>query len=319
MFEGDLTVRAHASHGDLSGIADTFNATVAKLQALVTDVKTSTTEIDEALGNNEGTALKLSQLTKQQSQEAIQTLETIQRVSASISGLVTQAKQAATVAHQITDKSQQSQRAIDQVSNKIQGLNQTSYQALHKIGELNRSAQNVVEMEATLATEMQTLSERANQSISQWTNQGRLEDEQNHQLTQLAIEMASIAKRSMTEAKLIDTFLNSVRTTTQQMSGAIDNINREIDTGTQTVLNSQQGLTDLLSAAKQFERLAQTVYQATQEQSAVSQTASELVSQMVSLSEQTTEFSVAITQSLQTTTETAHRLRASVDLFKVNS
>ena len=80
MFEGDLTVRAHASHGDLSGIADTFNATVAKLQALVTDVKTSTTEIDEALGNNEGTALKLSQLTKQQSQEAIQTLETIQRV-----------------------------------------------------------------------------------------------------------------------------------------------------------------------------------------------------------------------------------------------
>ncbi len=322
VFQGDLTVRASVSHGDLKTVADVFNMTVAKLEELVDQVKGSTAEIDDFLSQNERSALQLARLTLQQSQDAVQTLEKIQAVAHSMDSVVTQAHDAAGSAHQVGDRAQAGKAAIDQAATKIQALSDISSDAISQIDHLSRASNNVsymVEMTAGIAADMQKLASQTADSVAVWAARGEIEAAQQASLARTIQEMDKLAERSDSEAMLIDTFLNAVGKTAQQVTKAIERINQEVAHSNQTMQASQASLNEVLTAAEQYEQLARSVSEATQAQSHVSQTASELVATIVGLSEQTSQFSQEIARSLQNTATTAHELRSSVEFFKVKS
>ncbi|MEM8503102.1 MAG: HAMP domain-containing protein [Cyanobacteria bacterium P01_D01_bin.1] len=322
VFQGDLTVRAGADKGDLKTVADVFNTTVTKLEELVTKVKDSSTEIDDILIQNEQSAEQLVQLTQQQRQEAAQTLETMQTVSQSVDDVVSQAQAAASSAERVSDRAQSSKVAIDQVSKKIHGLNSTSNSAINKIHQLTRSSKNVsymVAMISSIATDIQTLAQQTDSTIESWSAKGELDPSQQQMLTKTTADMTKLAEQSLAEATLIETFLNSVGQTTQQVAESIEQINQDIIDGNQAMQISQTNLSEVLLIAEQFEQLAQTVADAAKGQSHVSHQASELVAAIVNLSEQTSRFSAEMARSLQNTATTAHDLRSSVDFFKVHA
>ncbi|MEL6856303.1 MAG: hypothetical protein AAFO83_14520, partial [Cyanobacteria bacterium J06607_13] len=63
---------------------------------------------------------------------------------------------------------------------------------------------------------------------------------------------------------------------------------------------------------------AQSVTQATEQQSQASQTAVALVTDVVNLSEQTSDFSQAMARSLQDNSQTAQKLRELISTFSVS-
>jgi methyl-accepting chemotaxis protein PixJ len=314
--QGDLTVRAQVSKGKLKTIASVFNATIAKLEELVTQIQQSTHQVDTVFAQNEQAATALTKVAHQQTQQAIRTLETVSTAYESMDSVVDIANEASKSARQVAEKAEAGEVAIQQTSEKIQALNNTANSAVIQIGQLVRSAHNVSYMTAMIseiAAEMKLIaSQNASKEAGEKDSEGDLER---------ARAMAAIAKlseRAVSEASIIDAFLTSAQRTSEQIAQAMAQLNEQVKDSNQSVLNSQQNLSEVLAIAKQFERVAQSVSLAAQTQPQVTQTAAELLESAASLSAQTSQVSEEMAESLQKAIETSRQLQHSVSVFKVS-
>ncbi|MGB7247533.1 MAG: GAF domain-containing protein [Phormidesmis sp.] len=322
VFHGDLTVRARVDEGELKAVADVFNLTITKLEALVAQVKHSTHQIDSFFTETEQIAQQLSDTSSQQVQAANRTFKTIRVTSLSIASIASRAQDAAEIAHQVSDKAQVSETASAQALAKIQALEQTSTDAVSTIERLLRPAHNVSYMSAMLteiAAEMKECSEQAIQAIEQTSSENGRSPSDHHKLKQKISEIAKLSEKAISEVSLIETFLDSVPQTTRQVVEAMTQVNQQMASSHQTVHRSQQATSEALAISRQFEQSARFISQATQEQSQASQSATSLVEAAADLAMQTSSFSQEMARSLQRTLTTAHELRSSVDFFNVEA
>ena len=58
---GDLTVRADVIEGEIGTVADFFNSIVESLREIVTEVKTSASEVNDSLGSNSNAISRLAE------------------------------------------------------------------------------------------------------------------------------------------------------------------------------------------------------------------------------------------------------------------
>jgi methyl-accepting chemotaxis protein len=314
--QGDLTVRAQVSEGKLKTVASVFNATIAKLEELVTQIQQSTHQVDTVFAQNEQAATELTEVAYQQTQQAMRTLETVNAAYESMDSVVDIANEASKSARQVAEKAEAGEIAIQQTSEKIQALNHTASSAVTQIGQLVRSAHNVSYMTAMIseiAAEMKLIaSQNAGEEAGEKSSAGDSE---------MARAMAAIAKlseRAVSEASIIDAFLTSAQRTSEQIAQAMAQLNEQVADSNQSVLSSQQNLSEVLAIAKQFERVAQSVSLAAQTQPQVAQTAAELMESAASLSAKTSQVSEEMAESLQKAIETTRQLQHSVSVFKVS-
>jgi methyl-accepting chemotaxis protein PixJ len=314
--QGDLTVRAQVSEGKLKSVASVFNATIGKLEELVTQIQQSTHQVDTVFDQNEQAATALTEVAHQQTQQAMRTLETVHAAYESMNSVVDIANEASKSARQVAEKAEAGEVAIQQTSEKIQALNNTANSAVIQIGQLVRSAHNVSYMTAMIseiAAEMKLI---ASQNAGA---EGHREESSAEAETSRAMgAIAKLSERAVSEASIIDTFLTSAQRTSEQIAQAMAQLNEQVTDSNQSMLNSQQNLSEVLAIAKQFERVAQSVSLAAQTQPQVTQTATELLESAASLSATTSQVSEEMAESLQKAIETTRQLQHSVSVFKVS-
>ncbi|MEO1683611.1 MAG: GAF domain-containing protein [Cyanobacteria bacterium J06631_12] len=321
VFQGDLTVRARLNQGELKTVAEVFNLTVAKLESLVTQVKQSTDQVNSFFSNHEKTALQLTEISQQQAQESLQTLETMRSVTSMMHSVVNNAQQAAQAAHKMAATAAAGQQTMVQTATSLQTLDTTTVRATNQISQLIRSAHNVsymTTMMSDIAVEMQQLSAQATRDVEALAGTAALPADRQQPLADTTAALSKLSKKAVSESRLIDTFLNSVQQNTAHIIEALNQINQQVIESSQAVDSTQQNLDDVFALSHQFEALAQSVTQVTEQQSLASQTAVVLVTDVVNLSEQTADFSQAMARSLQANTQTAEQLREFVSTFRVS-
>ncbi|MEM8896241.1 MAG: GAF domain-containing protein, partial [Bacteroidota bacterium] len=74
---GDLTVRADVIDGEIGTVADFFNSIVESLREIVTQVKTSASQVNNSLGSNSSAIDKLAEDAKIQAGEINRTLDAV--------------------------------------------------------------------------------------------------------------------------------------------------------------------------------------------------------------------------------------------------
>jgi methyl-accepting chemotaxis protein PixJ len=327
---GDLTVRAQVSESKLKTVVSVFNATVAKLEELVTQIQRSTRQVETVFAHNEQAAVELTDVARQQRQEAAKTMESLQAVYDTMDSVVDMAQEASQGARQVAEKAEAGAAAIGQTSDKIQLLNQSATIAVKRIEQLVRSVQNVSYMTAMIsdiAAEMQLLagknlyadgqaeglSEKMSAAMSAEMS------ERDREISRSMAKMAQLSERAVSEAGIIDSFLNSTQQISEQIAQAMAQINQQVNDSNQSVVSSQQNLSEVLAISRQFEQVAQSVSEAARTQPQVTQGAANLIKAAVNLSEQTTQVSEEMAESLQQAIGSTRTLQNSVSVFKVSS
>lgn len=311
--QGNLTVRAEVTEGEIGTVADFFNAVIESLGEIVTQVKRTTTQVNAALGENEGAIRQLSFVSNQQAEEATRTLDSIEQMSHSIQQVADSACQAAAVTRIASVTAQESGEVMDRTVETILNLQETVAETAKKLERLGSSSQQifqVVSLIKEIALQTNLLAINAGLEATRAGEEGK-------GFAIVAKEIGDLAAHSANATKDIEEIVAVIQAETKQVFEAMQQSVIQVVEGTHMVEVTKQSLGRILEVSHQIDQLVESISIAAGTQAKTSQVVTNLMKQMAKVSAETSQASHEISNSLQQTVVIAHQLQASVEVFKV--
>lgn len=310
---GDLTVKATVTAGEIGTIAEFFNTIIESLRQLVTQVKKAAGQVNISVGENAGAIRELADEALKQAQEINRTLDSVEQMTLSIQAVATSANQAAEVARTAFTTAEAGGVAMDRTVDSIVNLRDTVTEAATQVKLLGASTQQiskVVSLINQIALQTNVLAINASIEASRAGEAGR-------GFTVVAEEIGQLASKSAAATKEIEQIVESIQQETSKVVRAMELGNNQVNEGANFVENSKQSLGRILEESHQIYQLVQSISTATVSQAQTAQAVTNLMKEIATASEGTSEYSRQISNSLQRTVETAQQLQVSVGTFKV--
>jgi PAS domain S-box-containing protein len=312
--EGDLTVRANVSEGEMGTVADFFNAIIESLRAIVTQVKGTTGEVNIALGENGESLQQLAKDSQQQSEEITRTLDSVQKMTLSIQEVASSARQAAEVSRIASAKAEVGEEAMERTVKGILTLQTTVGETAKKVQRLGESSQQISKVAALInriAIQTNLLAINAGVEAARAGEEGQ-------GFAVVAKEVGALAARSASATKEIERIIESVRLEISEAIEFMGLSSAQAAEGSLLIEESKRSLGEILEVSRQIDQLAQVISTATVSQAETSQSVNTLMQDLALGSSRTSDASRQVSGSLQQTVQAAKLLQESVEAFKVD-
>lgn len=312
--DGDLTVRANVTAGEIGTVADFFNAIVESLRQIVTKVKQSAEQVNASLGESESSVQVLADEALRQADEVTQTLASVEEMTNSIKQVADSARQAAIVAGSASATAETSGQAMDLTVQNILKLRDIIGETSKKVKRLGESSQQISKVVSLInQIAMQTNLLAINAGI-----EAARAGEEGQGFAVVAEEVGELAARSADATQEIERIVETIQRETVEVVEAMEQSTTEVVAGTHLVEDAKQNLSRIVEVSRQIDQLVQSISTATVSQVEVSDTVSRLMQDIAKVSERTSTSSRQISGSLRQTVEVAQALQASVGTFKTS-
>lgn len=312
--DGDLTVRASLTSLEMSTVADLFNAIIDSLRDIAVQVKESSTQVSSSLGANEQSMQRLAEQAIAEAEETRKTLGSVEQMSHSIEEVAANANQAAVLADNAYQETQEGSQAMDATVNSILSLRTTVGETVKKMKRLGESSQKisqVVSLIEEIALKTNLLAINASVEASRAGEQGQ-------GFTVVAEQVGSLAEQSAAATKEIAKIVAAIQAETQEVTEAMELGTAQVVDTTRLVESTKQCLGQVLERSRSINELMQRISQSTVSQADTSRIVTDLMQQIAQQSEARLTSSQDISQSMQTTAQVAKQLESTVEQFKVN-
>jgi methyl-accepting chemotaxis protein PixJ len=312
--KGDLTVRAEVTAGQIGTIADFFNSIVENLRDIVTQVKQTASQVNQAIGADEAAINQLAAETLTQVSEINRTLDAVDKMTDFMKSVAENAQKAAIIANNAAQSALRSGAAMDLTVENILGLRETvgdTAQKVKRLGESSQQISRVVSLINQIATQTNLLA--INASI-----EAARAGEEAQGFVVIAEEVGELAIRSAAATQEIEEIIANIHRETNEVVQAMEIGTSQVMSGTEIVAEAKQSLQEILDVSQQIDFLVQSISHATASQLQTSQAVSELIQDIAAISQRTSNSSSEVSQSLHETVEISQQLQASVETFKVN-
>jgi twitching motility protein PilJ len=310
---GDLTVRAQITAGEVGIVADVFNSIVESLRDIVGQVKQAATQVNESVGTNEGSIRELADEALKQATQISQTLNSVQEMTNTIQEVANNAKTAAEVARTASTTAEMGGEAMEQTVSSIVQLRETVAETAKKVKRLGESSQQIskaVSLINQIALQTNLLAINASIEAARAGEEGR-------GFAVVAEEVGQLAAQSATATKEIEQIVEAIQQETADVVEAMEVGTAQVVQGTRLVEKTKQSLGKIVEVSRQIDQLLQSISQATVSQANTSKTVTKLMQEIAKVSERTSDSSRQVSGSLQETVEVAKQLQESVGTFKV--
>lgn len=310
---GNLTVRAEVTLGEIGTVADFFNSTVESLRDIVTKVKASAIQVNNAIGVNSEAIRLLAEEAKTQAAETNFILDAVDEMNHSIQEVALSAKLAAGIANSAADGVNKSSQAMDLTVQSILHLREAVGETAYKVKSLGESTGQisyVVSLINQIALQTNLL------AINAGLEAQRVGEGQGFAL--VAQEVSELAARCAIATQDIEQIVDKIQRETSEVLVAMEIGTAQIAQGTQIVEDAKYSVSQIFEVSRQIDSLVQSISISTASQVQTSQTVSTLMKKIAALSQRTSVSSVQVSQSLQQTLEISHQLQKTVATFQVN-
>ncbi|MEH2055955.1 MAG: methyl-accepting chemotaxis protein [Nostoc sp.] len=311
---GDLTVRADVTAGEIGTVADFFNSIVESLRDIVTQVKQTATQVNTAIGSNEGAIRHLAEEALTQAAEINRTLDAVDQMTQSMQAVAESAKKAAFVANHAAHTATKSGHAMDLTVQNILSLRETVGETAKKVKRLGESSQQisrVVSLINQIAIQTNLLAINAGIEAARAGEEGQ-------GFAVVAEEVGELAVRSAAATQEIEEIVENIQRETSEVVQAMEIGTTQVLEGTRIVEEAKQSLSEILDVSRQIDSLVQSISTATASQVETSQSVSQLMKDIAAVSQRTSDSSRQVSESLQQTVEISQQLQQTVETFKVS-
>ena len=313
--DGNLTVRADVSAGEIGTVADFFNAIVESLRRVVTQVKRSTNQVNDSLGQNEAAIQLLAAEALQQAEQTTATLDSVEAMTVSIQQVAHQAKEAAAVARSASETATTGGEAMDLTVNNIMSLRQTVGQTAKKMKRLGESSQQITK--AVLL--INQISQQTNLLAINAGIEAARAGEDGQGFAAVAEEVGELATRSAAATEEIERIVEAIQRETSDVVEAIEQSTTQVVEGTRRVEDARTSLGQILTGSQRMDELARSISQATSSQVQTSTSVSVLMEEVAQLAKRTSASSKQVSEALNQTVMVAQELQAQVATFVVDA
>lgn len=311
---GNLTVRAEVTAGEIGTVADFFNSIIESLRQLATDVKTAASQVNVAVSDNQGAIQQLANQALQQAAAIAHSLDSLAQMTNSIQQVAASAHQAAEVTRTASLTAQVGGVAMNHTVDSILNLRQTVAAAASKVRQLSESSQQiskVVSLINQIAMQTNVLAINASIEASRAGEEGK-------GFALVAEEIGELASQSSVATKEIEQIVENIQRETVEVAHAMEIGTNQVVEGTNLVEDTKKNLKKIFDVSRQIDQLVQSISQATIAQAQTSQQVTQLIQEIALVSEQTADSARQVSGSLQETTAVAQQLQTSVGAFKVD-
>jgi methyl-accepting chemotaxis protein PixJ len=311
---GDLTVRADVTAGEIGTVADFFNSIVESLRDIVTQVKQTATQVNTAVGSNEGAIRHLAEEALTQAAEINRTLDTVDKMTQSMKAVAESAEKAAFIANHAAHTAAKSGHAMDLTVLNILSLRETVGETGKKVKRLGESSQQisrVVSLINQIAIQTNLLAINAGIEAARAGEEGQ-------GFAVVAEEVGELAVRSAAATQEIEQIVENIQRETSEVVQAMEIGTTQVVEGTLIVEEAKQSLSEILDVSRQIDSLVQSISTATASQVETSQSVSQLMKDIAGISQRTSDSSRQVSESLQQTVEISQQLQDTVETFKVS-
>ncbi|MEH2364648.1 methyl-accepting chemotaxis protein [Nostoc sp.] len=311
---GDLTVRADVTPGEIGTVADFFNSIVESLRDIVTQVKQAATQVNTAIGSNEGAIRDLAEEALIQAAEINRTLDAVDQMTQSMQAVAQSAEKAALIANHATHTATKSGHAMDLTVQNILSLRETVGETAKKVKRLGESSQQisrVVSLINQIAIQTNLLAINAGIEAARAGEEGQ-------GFAVVAEEVGELAVRSAAATEEIEQIVENIQRETSEVVQAMEIGTTQVVQGTQIVEEAKQSLSEILDVSRQIDSLVQSISTATASQVETSQSVSQLMKDIAAVSKRTSDSSRQVSESLQQTVEISQQLQETVETFKIS-
>ena len=311
---GDLTVRAEVTFGEIGIVADFFNSIVESLREIVTQVKLSATQVNQAIAGNSGAIDQLATEALEQAQEISHTLNSVEQMRLSIKEVAKSANIAAEVARNASETAETGGTTMDLTVEHILSLQQTLGETSKKVKRLGESSQQISRVVSLINQIAQQTKLLAINTGIEAVRAG----EAGQGFSVIAEEVATLASQCTTATIEIEGVVANIQFETTEVIKAMELGTAQVVQGTHLVRHTKQSLSQIINVCHQIDDLVQSISAATISQVETSTEVTNVMKEMVKVSEMTSNSSHQVSLSLQTTVDISHKLQASVGTFKVD-
>ncbi|MBN3898948.1 MAG: GAF domain-containing protein [Nostoc sp. NOS(2021)] len=311
---GDLTVRADVTAGEIGTVADFFNSIVESLRDIVTQVKQAATQVNTAIGSNEGAIRDLAEEALTQAAEINRTLDAVDQMTQSMQAVAESAEKAAFIANHAAHTATKSGHAMDLTVQNILSLRETVGETAKKVKRLGESSQQisrVVSLINQIAIQTNLLAINAGIEAARAGEEGQ-------GFAVVAEEVGELAIRSAAATQEIEHIVENIQRETSEVVQAMEIGTTQVVEGTRIVEEAKQSLSQILDVSRQIDSLVQSISTATASQVETSQSVSQLMKDIAAVSQRTSDSSRQVSESLQQTVEISQQLQETVETFKVS-
>jgi methyl-accepting chemotaxis protein PixJ len=313
--QGDLTVRANVSEGEMGTVADFFNAIIESLRGIVNQVKSTTAEVNTSLGKDEGSLRQLAEDSQKQADEITRTLDSVQKMALSIQEVASSARQAAQVARIASVRAEVGEEAMGRTVQGILNLRETIGDTAKKVERLGESSQQI----SKVATLINKIAIQTNLLAINAGVEAARAGEEGQGFAVVAKEVGALAARSASATKEIERIIESIRLEISEVIESMELSSTQAAEGTLLVEESKKSLGEILEVSRQIDELSQVISLATVSQAETSQSVNTLMQDIAQVSTRTSDASRQVSSSLQQTVQAAQQLQESVGAFKVEA
>ena len=312
--QGDLTVRADVTAGDIGTVADFFNSIVESLRDIVTQVKTSAIEVNQAIGDNSGAISELAEQALTQAHEITSTLDAVDEMTRSMQAVAQNAQEAAAIANTARSTATNSGKAMELTVQNILGLRETVGETAKKVKRLGESTQQISRVVALInQISMQTNLLAINAGI-----EAARAGEEGQGFAVVAEEVGELAARSAAATNEIEQIVENIQRETTDVVQAMEVGVSQVVEGTHIVEDAKLSLSQILEVSRQIDNLVQSISTTTNRGVETSQQVSVLMKEIAAVSQRTSSSSRQVSESLQQTVAISQQLQKSVGTFKVS-
>ncbi len=311
---GNLTVRAEISDGQIGIVADFFNAIIENLREVVTQVKQTTNEVNLSLSGDEKSIEELAQQSQQQAQQIQQVLTSVEEMAQSIQQISANAQAAAQAARDSSETAQVSGDAMDNTVNSIVKLRDTVGETTKKVKRLGESSQQiskVVSLINQIALQTNLLAINASIEAARAGEEGR-------GFAVVAEEVGQLAAQSAAATKEIEKIVETIQQETTAVVEAMEVGTAQVVEGTNLAESTKESLGKIVVVSRQIDELLQSISQTTVSQADTSKSVTQLMEEVAQVSQKNSDSSTKVSHSLQETAKIANQLQESVDTFKIS-
>ena len=312
--KGDLTIRAKVTEDEIGTVADSYNATIANLRKIVTQVQTAADQMSSTVVENQPLVEELSTGANQQTDEISGALQQIQQMGAAIRDVAANTEAAEAIVQKTTETVAASDAAMNRTVDGIMTIRETVSETAKKVKRLGESSQKisgVVNLISEFAAQTNLLALNASIEAARAGEEGR-------GFAVVAEEVRSLAKQSAEATLEIETLVASIQAETNDVVTAMEVGTEQVVAGTQLVDETRTSLTRIEEVAAQMNRLIASITQATQTQTQNSEAVTEVIQDVAKIAEQTSTEASQLSTSFQSLLTVAQTLQTSMSQFRVS-
>ncbi len=310
---GDLTVKAKVTSGEIGIIAKKFNSIVDNLTALIAKVQSSAFQVNTAVNENKEAIRCLSQQVQEQVNDIKHISSKVEGITSSITTLSETVKTTAKFTNIAINNAYNSKTVIDSTVDSISNLRfciDDISKKTKRLGEFSQEIAFIVSLMNEIGTQTNLLAVNAELQAAK--------PNQSNSFTTFALDLGDLAIRYANITQQIEQIIRRMQQESQELVKAIELGVVEMVKGSDIAENSQNFLNQILNLSEQVDELVKSISQTTVSQVEASQDFTQLMQSISQKSEFNSNCSQKVAQSLQKTVDISKQLQIAIGKFKIN-